>query len=72
LRLIILYSSSACQCPNAAALERSLDAARIRITELETATSRISELEAAVERLNAFETKISLFLAASSPAKETP
>jgi hypothetical protein len=68
----MLCSTSACQCPNAAALERSLDAARIRITELEAATSRISELEAAVARLNALEAKISLFLAASSPAKESP
>jgi hypothetical protein len=68
LELTILCSSSACQCPDVSALQRSLDAAATRITELEAAAaSRLSELDAAAARLKALESKVSHLWAAAAP-----
>lgn len=68
-----LISSSACQCPDVTALERSLDAAAARIAQLEAATSRITELEAAVARLLVVESRVSQLLAlAALPSDDPP
>jgi hypothetical protein len=71
LELTILCSSSACQCPEVSALQRSLDTAATRITELEAAAaSRLSELEAAAARLKALESKVSHLWAAAAPPQD--
>jgi hypothetical protein len=71
--LITFYSSSsACQCPDVTALERSLDVAAARISELEAAASRIAELEATVARLMVVESRVSQLWALAAESSDDP
>jgi hypothetical protein len=65
--LKLRISCSLCKCPDISSLERGLDAATARITELEAAASRAAELEAVVSRLAELERRVSKLMSTNQP-----